>query len=179
MYEVKKEINEKTIIDSDEYINWLEKYTLKHPKFAHDDFIFSIKSKDEDTQDKIYNIKFLYQAIEKYADNNYIMATKTNCGQYYSIVHNNVGYNIGVMIGEETLYYCARTEKNNNYINFKDIQSSKTISSAELINKKMEEINNIIDIMLENNIPSETISQVTEKTIQKKLNFWSRKKNFS
>ena len=107
--------------------------------------------------------------IKNYANDNYIAPIPTVCGDYYSIKHNNVGYQIGIMTGPETIYYCMRTEEEKNYIPFKDIQNNIKTPTAILINNKMEELTKLISSMIDNDISYDIILGETEKTLQKVL----------
>ena len=163
----KEKINK--ILSNEDYINWLEKFTLNTPRFYCDScFSPSINSLDNISQN-IQDISLLYNAIKNYANDNYIAPIPTVCGDYYSIKHNNVGYQIGIMTGPETIYYCMRTEEEKNYIPFKDIQNNIKTPTAILINNKMEELTKLISSMIDNDISYDIILGETEKTLQKVL----------
>ena len=160
---VKKKKIDKLLNDK-EYIKWLEEFTLENPKFYCDSWIFSGK-----TRENIQDISLLYEAIQNYANENYISPILTNCGNYYSFKHNNIGYHIGIMMGPETIYYCEKTNDNENYINFVDIQKNTKTSEKLMIDNKMKELTQIINDMIDNNISNDIILEVTEKTLQKTL----------
>lgn len=160
---VKKERINK-ILNSDEYINWLEQFTLEHTKFYNDSF-FSSNQQNQNIQD----ISLLYEIIENYAKDNYIATIPTVCGNYYEICHNNIDYQIGIMFGPETIYYCTRTNKTQNHISFRNIQTNAKTHTATLINTKMEDLTQLLNDMIDNNINSDIILSATEKTIQKVL----------
>lgn len=154
----------KKILNNDEYIHWLEQFTLKHPKFYNDSCL-DFKQSNQNIQD----ISLLYAIIENYAKENYITVIPNVCGNYYVINHNNVNYEIGIMIGPETIYYCKRTNNNENCINFTDIQNNTPTSKKLIIDSKIKELTQIINDMVENHIDDHVILEVTEKAMQKTL----------
>lgn len=152
------------ILNDEEYINWLANFTLDVPKFYCDSWGCS-----NQVIHNIQDISILYEIIQNFANENYIEPTLTACGNYYSLKHNNAGYNIGVMKGPETIYYCTRVKNAENYIYFKDIQNNTKTSTALIVDTKTEELTKLINDMVESNISDQVILEVTKKSLQKVL----------
>lgn len=164
---VKKEKINK-ILNNDDYINWLEEFTLDNPKFYCDSW-FSSSISSPIIKQNIQDISLLYEIIQNYAQENYINPILTVCGNYYQIKHNNIGYHLGIMTGPETIYYCMRSNEEENYIAFKDIQNNKKTQTSLFVNSKMKELTELINSMIDNDISSDIILDETEKTLQKVL----------
>lgn len=146
------------ILESDEYINWLEKYTEKRNKITS----------DESNDENIESLEALYLVIEDYAEENYIFPYKTTFGNYYTFKHNDKKYNIGYMSGQEVFFYCERTEEENK-IDFKDVLEGKKQPSAELIKLKLNKLNLLIN-ELSLTFPEENLVREVIKVYQKRNN---------
>ena len=128
------------ILENDEYMNWLEKYTESKHKFTYDD------SRDENVE----SLEALYLVIEEYAEENYVFP------------------NIGYMAGQEVFFYCERTN-DDNILDFEDILEGKKNPRAELIKLKLKELNLIIN-ELSLTFPEEKIKREVSKVYQKRKN---------
>ncbi len=145
--EVIKKINDQTqkeeeIVSNSIYINWLESFTEKYPTFISDGKFYSDEfTKDEDVN--IDNLKYFFYGIDNYARKNYICPLQSNdYSYYYNIKANNKGYEIGVLIGQGSKYYCkcVKIDEKLNFIDFNDIINSKRNLDSEDIDKYLEDI---------------------------------------
>ena len=150
------------ILESEEYINWLEEYTERKDKFTNDD------SHDENVE----KLEALYLIIEEYAEENFVFSSKTTFGHYYTIKYNNVNYNIGYMAGQEVFFYCERTNEEN-ILDFKDILEGKKQPSTELIKLKLNKLNLLIN-ELSLIFPEENLTREVSKVYQKRKNLKGR-----
>lgn len=141
------------ILESEEYINWLEKYT---------------ESKNKITSDELESLEALYLVIEDYAEENYIFPSKTTFGSYYTVKHNDKKYNIGYMAGQEVFFYCEKTEEEN-IIDFKDVLEGKKQPKAELIKLKLKKLNLLVN-ELSLTFPEESLVREVKKVYQKRNN---------
>lgn len=146
------------ILESEEYINWLEKYTEKRNKITS----------DESNDENIESLEALYLVIEDYAEENYIFPHKTTFGNYYTFKHNDKNYNIGYMVGQEVFFYCERTDEEN-ILDFKDIQEEKKQPRAELIKLKLNKLNLLVN-ELSLTLPEERIKREISKVYKKRKN---------
>ena len=105
---------QKEIQSNPKYINWLEKFTERYPRFTDDDILYEKKFKSAEDIDGVNNLSLLYNVIEEYAQKNYIYLEK-NSDFYgsYKIKYNGIGYEIGCMVGQGTLFYCGRLSNPN------------------------------------------------------------------
>lgn len=111
----------KVLIKNDDYINWLESFTEKHPFFDEE---IELEIMDEN----VYKLRMFYDIIEEYAINNSIQPKNIDEGMKnaYLIKNNGIGYKIGYISGQGSLYIVDKEEQNGNnlddFIDFKLIQ---------------------------------------------------------
>lgn len=115
------------IIKDEKYITWLENFTSRNYNFNDNDWLYCPDKISLNDKRKVENLYLLYQAIDNYAKDNHISSTVCYFGNYYSIKYNNIGYNIGMLQGQGTLFSCSRTEikQDANFIDFMDIIKKK------------------------------------------------------
>ena len=144
------------ILESEEYLDWLEEYTEIKEKFTSDD------SNDENVQ----SLEALYLLVEEYAEENYIFPSKTSFGNYYTVKYNGINYNIGYMAGQGIFFYCERTTEEN-LLDFKDILKGKKQPRAELIKLKLNKLTLLVS-ELSLTFPEEKLVREVSKVYQKK-----------
>ena len=159
------EIGVNKIISSEDYILWLTEFSKKYSDFSNDSWLYSHKNIDEKDSINVEKLNLLYNAIENYANKNFISPIKDNEGQYYSIHYNNIGYNVGIIMYQGSLYFCQRTYPNENSINFKDIMENKKQPKTDFYNHKLAEFTEKIKDLVEIGIPIELIQSVINNEI--------------
>ena len=159
----KLEIKSKT-----NYIEWLERFTEKYPRFTDDDFLYNKKIKSSEDIDGINCLSILYDVIEEYAQNNYIYLTENN--EYsgsYKIKYNGIGYEIGCMVGQGTLFFCGRINNpDNTFIEYNDILLNKKQPHTDEINKILEELTTIVAYYHEQGIPIPALKRSLNEIIK-------------
>lgn len=144
------------ILESEEYISWLEEYTREKNKITT----------DEPYDENIESLEALYLVIEDYAEENYIFPSKTTFGYYYTVEYNDQKFNIGYMTGQGLLFYCERTEEESK-IDFNDILEGKKQPSAELIKLKLDKLNLLVN-ELSLTFPEENLVREVIKIYQRR-----------
>ncbi len=141
------------------YINWLEKFTEKYPRFTDNDFLYDKKLKSLEDNECIDNLNLFYKIIEEYFEKNYIYLEKnSDFSRNYKIKYNGIGYKIGCMIGQGTLFYCERiSNPDDTYLDYNDILSNKKQPHTDEINKILEELTTIIFYYHENGVPLQAL----------------------
>jgi len=157
----------KLILEHDDYISWLKTFTMKYPDFSDDEWLYFPSEISKNDNENVNDLNLLYEVVENYANKNYIEPTLCDFGNYYSIKHNNIGYDIGILISQGTLFFCRRCDEDKYFIEFRDIQTNKVQPHTNLINQKLEELTSLINNMIEDDIPAEVISTHTKKVLQK------------
>lgn len=166
-YKEKKEFKN-NLHFSTEYMDWLENFTNDHNVFSTDSFIYEPDSISEEDQLNVCFLEALFEEINDYSDENFINPYNTNYGQYYSIKHNGIGYDIEVDFGQGTCFYCNRLEEpRNNSLDYKHIMSSVKLPSTIRAEYKLEELTKYIEKLIEEDVPVEAIQRTTEDAIQK------------
>lgn len=176
----KKEIEEKerqmkTLIQDESYIQWLEKFTNKNAGFYDDDWLYCPEKISEEDLKKVEKLYLFYRIIDKYARENYIYPTPTDFGNYYSVSYNNIGFLIGIMVGQGTTFNCERTTVGEDFIKFEDIQNNKKQVKTDIINQKLQLLANLIETIAEEDVPLRAIEDTTEQSLQRLVK--KRKKN--
>lgn len=144
------------ILESEEYISWLEEYTREKNKITT----------DEPYDENIESLEALYLVIEDYAEENYIFPSKTTFGYYYTVEYNDQKFNIGYMTGQGLLFYCERTEEESK-IDFNDILEGKKQLSTELIKLKLDKLNLLVN-ELSLTFPEENLVREVIKIYQRR-----------
>lgn len=157
------------LISDDRYITWLEKFTEDYPVFFHDLCFSDFNRNDTENYNNIGFLEVFYTIIDNYAKENYICREPSIYGSCYQIEHNNIGYEIGIVIGENIIYYCKRTDIKDNFIRYDDIKNNKKQDRVDMIVEKLELLSNLIYSMACDGIPVQLISETTDKTVKKIL----------
>ena len=162
---LKKKEKIKTNSDS---ISWLEKYTDKYPRFTDDEFLFEKKVKNVNDKENVEDLGLLFEVINEYANNNYLYAIKdSGYAGHYNIKYHNIGYEIGCMVGQGTLFFCGRTEYiDDNFIDFEDILLNKKQPHVDDIGKKLEGLQTIIATYYNQGVPIEAIETSLKEVIK-------------
>ena len=157
------------------YIEWLEKYTEQYPRFTDSDFLS--KNKNIEDIERINMLNSLYDIIENYERDNYIYINEDSLDSgYYKIQYNNIGYEIGYMMGQNIIFYCKRINNpDNSYINFQDIILNKKQPHTLEINELIEELKIIIKSYYERGIPIEALKRCVYESLKDINNTKERK----
>ena len=169
MYQ-KRNLGECQINHHDEYMLWLEKFTLTHPCFSNYEWLYAQKNISLEDKKQVENLDSLYHKIQEYAQRNFIYPKTQNRTESYAVKYNGIGYRIG-MIDEQspTTYFCERIKINQkeNFLDFTDISQNKIQPNVEFINTQLQNLSKLIHQMVEEDVPLEAISKTTRKTLQK------------
>lgn len=166
--EEKKQIV-KWMIESDEYISWLERWTVQYSQFCDDDWLYCPNDISKEDKEKVDIFYLLFNLIDEYAGRNFISNNPCDFGCYYLIKNNNVGYQIGMMAGQGVIHFCKRVEVVDECIDFKDIQVNKKLENVILIEGNLEKLACLITVIAEDNTPLDAIVSTTENTVKKIL----------
>lgn len=152
------------ILQNDDYMKWLEKFTNRYPSFYEYDWVLTGCTKED--EQNIKQIGFLYEVVEEYAEANYFNATATKQGIYYQIKYNGVSYKVG-FTSSSSKFYCERTEPMKMAIDFRYIQRNIKHSHAYFIESELYHIANSINRLMKLGMESENIKEELEATVDK------------
>lgn len=159
----------KEIITGGEYILWLEKFTIKHTRFYDNDWLYCPEAISEDDRARVEELNLFYQGIYDYASKNFIFPSFCDFGNYYCIKFGDIGYEIGIMVGQGTLFFCNKVSlENKEFIDFTDIQNGKEQPKTKLINNRLEELSILINNLAEE-VPLAAIEETAKNTINEIL----------
>lgn len=162
----KKEIMN-DIMHGTKYIKWLIQFTKAKEGFSSEDWLYFPEELSDYDRKNVELLGLFYHGIEKYADQNYIYPIPCDFGYYYNIKINKIGFEIGVLVGQGTVFFCNKTpiKKDKSYINFKDIMIGKRQENAEQIDISLEALSKMIENIYNNGVPIEAINDTYNKTI--------------
>ena len=176
LYKKKREENikkEKLITElksNDDYINWLDEFTIKYPYFK-EWFIPNVNllSLREIDRVNIQKLSLLYEMIDIYAKENYLYPNDREVNPYYIMKHNNIyylvgrDYNIGGRFRVERVPN-ERTNEINNYLEYSDIQTNKKQPNTDIIKIQLASLSNMI-YEYATRVPIKAIKEKIEDTI--------------
>lgn len=149
------------------YIKWLEGFTTKYESFADDSWLYAPTELSHEENEKVANLHLLYEGIELYAKKNYIYPTECDFGGYYNIKLDNIGYEIGMLVGQGTLFFCKRTPLNKDleYIDFNDIMTDKKKDGVDVITQQLKDLSNKVLELHKKGIPLTALIETLDTTL--------------
>ena len=149
------------------YVKWLESFTIEHPSFDSDDWTYFPEKISERDNEKVDDLCLLYEGIKLYAKKNYIYPIKCDFGGYYRINFDNIGYEIGMLVGQGTVFFCNRHELNKNleYIDFYDIMNDKKKDGVDAITDQLKKMSNSVLEIYKKGVPLEAIIETLDETL--------------
>jgi len=158
------------IVQTDDYINWLENFTIKNKAFSDDTWLYFPDRISEEDNEQVSKLSNFYEAIENYASANFIYPTPDEFGNHYRVSNNNIGYDIGIMMGQGALFWVSRekiTKKNqNSFIDFELIRTNKKTDREDMIRSKLDSLDNFIIDLANEDVPVEAIAKTANRRLQ-------------
>lgn len=157
----------KQLMSNYKYITWVENFTKIYPKIREDDFLYpklKLDSKDIELGKKL---NLLYEGINTYASKNYIYPSKdSDFVEYYKIKYNNIGYEVGIILGQRPLCFLEKVDEfDNTFIEFSDIVLNKKQVSTDYIEKELNELKNILEKFYKIGIPFPALKETIDNVI--------------
>ena len=152
----------KNIISNPDYIKWLHKFTLDKDIFYDNEWRYCSKQISNLDRENVEKLSLLYEGIDKYAKLNYICPTPCKFGHFYNIRFNNLGFEIGVVVGQGTEFFCKKVIAENDFIDFNDIMINKKQDNVEMIKSSLESLSNMVLSAYEKGVPIEFISSTLD-----------------
>ena len=86
---------------------------------------------------------------------------------YYNIKFDNIGYEIGMLVGQGTLFFCNRTPLNKDieYIDFNDIISNKKRDNTDVITRQLNNLSNKVLELHKKGIPLTALIETLDTTL--------------
>ena len=116
-----KKTNE--MMSNTEYFEWLDRFTINIKEFASDDWLYNQDEISDYDKEKVKDLGMFYFGIKDYAIENSIIPTDCEFGNYYNIKLNELGFEIGIILGQGTIFFCKRVQldDNNKFINLNNV----------------------------------------------------------
>lgn len=161
------------LVSNSEYILWLEKFTVEHPIFSSDQWLYAPEELSKEDFANVELLSLFLEGIDNYAGRNFLTLIPSDLGDDWGhhvfIKFNNVGYDIGVEHGQGSYNYCERIDisSDKHFIDFNDIMSNKKQDHVDSITAKLNDLSNLLDDMLASGVPETKISSIVESAIEK------------
>lgn len=163
-----KSENIKVIMSNTNYLEWLCKFTQDKEGFSNDDWLYFPELIKDSDKENVEKLCLFYEGIDKYARQNHIYPTQCEFGNFYKIRLNEIGFEIGILIGQGTVFFCNKVsvEKEEEFIDFNDIMTGKKQEQLDQINANLVSLSNMIVTAYESGVPIEAITYTLENTIK-------------
>lgn len=156
----------KYIKDSNQYMDWLSKYSLKHESLSTGD-CFSKKNISRYNRKNISRLPLLYELIDSYAKDNYIKPNSVEEGCYYAIKDRDNHYYIGIDYSDNLKYYCVRSESSTDEVDFSFIRFGIKIKRTIEIDYYLNELGCHIEEIINKGVPYQEVQNKTFDVIRK------------
>ena len=162
-----KNIKIQEMLSNTDYIKWLDSFTVEHSNFSDDDWLYFPEKISKEDLEQVNNLHLMYHGIERYASKNYIYPTDCNFGNFYKVKLENTGFEIGMLVGQGTLFFCNRVQIENqkDFIDFNDILNNKENDNVTTIKNKLNELSNLVVSLYKSGVPLEAIVITLDNTL--------------
>lgn len=136
----------KEMLSNTDYLKWLDNFTIAHQNFSDDEWLYFPIEISMNDKEQVEKLHLMYRGIDKYASKNYIYPIPCDFGNFYKIKSDNIGYEIGILNGQGTLFFCNRVEIENEkeFIDFNDIMNNKKSDNVSMIEDNLNKLSNMI-----------------------------------
>ena len=153
------------MLESTDYIDWLIHFTEENPVFSDDDWLYNEEGISKEDLMKVRNLPLLFECISSFADRNYLSSTLDEWGESFLIHKDDAYMNIGYNTGQGTSFYCERTEKKENSINYYNVMNKETMMRTEYVDHKLQEISDDIkELLVTFRVPVDCIYEMVSNT---------------
>ena len=161
----RKENVKKDMLESTSYVDWLIHFTEENPIFSDDDWAYNEDGISKEDLERVKNLPLLFECISTFAERNYISSNEDEWGENYSINKDDIYMRIGYNTGQGTSFYCERTERQDNSINYYSIMNTQTLMRTMYVDQKLQEVSDELkDLMVNFKVPVEFIREMVENT---------------
>lgn len=162
-----KNIKMQEMLSNTDYIKWLNNFTVEYSSFSDNDWLYFPERISKEDLERVNNLHLIYRGIEKYASENYIYPINCDFGNFYKIKSENIGFEIGMLIGQGTLFFCNRVQVENqkDFIDFNDILNNTKNDNVTTIKNKLNELSNLVVSLHKSGVPLEAIVITLDNTL--------------
>lgn len=157
---------EKELIANFNYINWLEKFTETHPNFADDTWLYAKNEIPGNDYSNVNKLSSFFSAIERYC-REFLIETDDPTASFPTnithIKHNDIGYEIGLVVGQGAYAYVLREEISEKSIDFSAIMNNTPPKSYEEKTTLLKNLDSLLSALKEKDVPTENIASIIQK----------------
>ena len=144
------------MLDTKAYMEWLEKFTLKHKSF--EDFNWWRKDLSYEDKENVSKLREFFNEVAKYAKKNSVAPVSDDCGYHYCIKYNGNDYLIGVTYTWTSYFYCKKAK----------IPSKASFLRFPFVgNNGLDLLAEVVEELLDSDIPIDTIADTINNVIAK------------
>ena len=153
------------LVSDDNYIRWLEKFTFKYKKFIDDTWLYKPEELSEFDSKNVGKIGLFFEALSDYCRKYYI---NIDCNEGHvveciNIKYNDVGYEIGLIVGQGACVYVERKAPKDDAIEFNYVLNDIAPEDFEAKRDLVSKFAQIVSEMKAMNIPKSIILEIVEK----------------
>lgn len=165
--------NQKRLIQSTEYVDWLYEFTKRHRQFSDIDWLYDRVSISEDDYSQVKLLTDFFTGLDLYHRNNLLESNSQGYAAWYNIKYKDVYFAIGIRVGQGASNFVTR------YKNFKEMDGEPFIEfeyilenkeSPNLSEKKatLQTLQDTANLLCSLGVPKSTVDEVIKKAFEKK-----------
>ena len=161
----KRNVDKKELISNNNFISWLEQFTLKYNDFTDDDWLYKPDELSEVDTRNVGKLGLFFEALSDYCHKYYINIDSNEMyeDECINIRHNGIGYQLGLVVGQGAYIYVNRKTPEDNAIEFMDIVNDIPPSDFEAKKDLLKKFEQIIAEMNAMDIPKSVILERVNK----------------
>lgn len=164
--EIKKKIEEtKKLISNYDYINWIENFTLSHTSFSTDQWLYFPGKISKEDYDNVSKLSDFHEAISNYC-HKFLIDISIKAEFDVTNIHikyNNIGYEMGLVVGQGSFVYISREEISEKAIEFSDIVNNVEPEDFEAKSGLLNTLDFLVSTMKQKDIPISRINSILKK----------------
>lgn len=166
--------NQKRLLTSTEYFDWLYDFTKKTPRFTDTDWLYE-KEPGMTERDcaQVALLTDFFTAVNRYHDKNLLQANTEGCAAWYNIKYKDAYFAVGIRVGQGaenfvTRYANCKEMGDEAFIRFEDILENKEASGLAEKNKALQSLQDIANLLRDLKVPKEAVDKVIKQAYEKK-----------
>jgi len=161
----KRNAEKKELLSNDNYILWLEKFTLTYQRFADINWLYKPEELPEVDTNNVGKIEIFFEALSDYCQKYYINmdVNNTHESRHINIKYNGVGYEIGLIVGQGAFVYVGRKAPEDSAIDFNDVLNDIAPKDFDAKKDLIGKFEQIVTEMKAMNIPKSLMLAIAQK----------------
>lgn len=166
--------NQKRLISSTEYLDWLYEFTIRYPNFTDTDWLYiNDPNMSENDHRQVKLLTDFFTAIDQYHSDNLLEGNTEAYATWYYIKYKDVYFAIGIRVGQGAENFVTRYENYEvmvpkHFVEFEAIMQNKQDDKLAEKNEALQKLENEIKHLCSLGIPKSAIDQVIKQAFEKK-----------